>query len=242
MTHDEFDDLSNPYRAPASNFENAPPPPGVPSATRGINLAVDNPWLTIWTRPRATIRGIVDYNPSYRVVPIAIASGILQVVNQMMQKNTGDALPAAGLLGMAAFMGPLAGILQLYIGGWWFSNMGRIFGGRAQSKEVRTVVAWSVVPAFATIPFLVMAIAILGKGMFTAELPDVSDALAAVVLIAFAAIQVIFGIWSAVVFLKGLGEVHGFSAWRALACAVVPGLLLLLIFGIIIGVAMVASR
>jgi hypothetical protein len=199
MSHEEFDDFSNPYRAPISKMEDAPSP-GFSSTTQGINLAVENPWLTIWTRPRATIRGIVDYDPTYRVVPIAAASGIVQTLDRMMQKNAGDMLSLAALIGLAAVVGSLAGLVQLVVAGWWFSNMGRIFGGRADSKQVRTVVAWAVVPSFATVPFLVLAVALLGKGMFTSELPEGTEALAAVVLIALGAVQVIFGIWSAVVF------------------------------------------
>jgi hypothetical protein len=240
MARGEFDDLPNLYRAPYSKLD--APPRGVSSTTRGINLAVDNPWLTIWTRPRATIRGIVDHDPTYRVVPLAMATGVLWAVNQMGRQNAGDATPLAGILGFAAIVGPLAGIIQIYIAGWWFSNMGRIFGGHAQSKEVRTAVAWASVPSFATIPFLAVAIALFGNRVFTKFVPGSSSPLLATTLLGVISIQIIFGTWSGVVFLKGLGEVHGFSAWRALACTIVPGLLFVLILGIIIGVAMVGLR
>ena len=53
----------------------------ISNVTAKIDLSRESPFLTIWTRPRATIRGIIEQNPNYGVLPIAIAGGIIQRFN-----------------------------------------------------------------------------------------------------------------------------------------------------------------
>ena len=48
--------------------------------TPRIDLSRESPFLTIWTRPRATIRAIVNTNPSFLVLPIAMVGGILEAL------------------------------------------------------------------------------------------------------------------------------------------------------------------
>lgn len=241
MATDDFDDLPNPYRPPAARLDDAPSA-GSSFHSQGIDLEVDNPWLTIWTRPRATIRGVVDRDPTYRVVPLAAAAGVNLVLNRLIEQLPIAGLPFSVWIVAAIVLGPLAGLLQLFIGGWWFSNMGRILGGRARSKEVRTAIAWSNVPTLAAAPLLIAALAVLQGNVSAADSPDAGAAAAAVVLFALVPVQTVLGLWSTVIFFKGLGEVHGFSAWRALACAVLPILVVLVPLIVIAGIALVLSH
>jgi len=48
-----------------------------------------------------------------------------------------------------------------------------------------------------------------------------------IALTGFGIVELVISIWSFIVFLKCLGEVHRFSAWKALAAALVPGLILI---------------
>jgi hypothetical protein len=41
-----------------------------------------SPWLTIWIKPKQTIRRIVDSDPQYQVIFLAVLVGIIQVLNQ----------------------------------------------------------------------------------------------------------------------------------------------------------------
>src|SRR5262245_22540383 len=74
--------------------------------TRGIDLSTENPFWTIWLKPRATIRGIVSTNPSLGVLPIAIVGGILEVLQLQSLAFVGDQLSLLSILLIALVFGP----------------------------------------------------------------------------------------------------------------------------------------
>jgi len=68
------------------------------------------------------------------------------------------------------------------------------------------------------------------------------SALTTVILI-FVLIELVIGMWSVVVFLKGLGEVNTFSAWRALGVTLLGGVVIAganMLLGCLLYVALVA--
>jgi hypothetical protein len=216
----------NPYE-PTGILEDVPAK--AKSPTQGIDLSRENPFLTTWTRPRATIRGIVHTDPTLWVTPLALASGIVQTLNNATQRNAGDTLPLGAILGLALVLGPIGGLLSLYIGAFFVGLSCRWLGGRANSTEVRAALAWCSVPTLATIPIWLLQLGIFGREMFTTEMPSVAaNPLLSILVLAIGIIEVVLGIWSFVILLKMLGEVEGFSAWKAL------GALLLLMLAIIV--------
>jgi hypothetical protein len=224
-TFDPPDEL-NPYSPPAAALDRDDVGP---TKTEGIDLSVENPFLTIWTRPRATIRAIVDKYPSYLVVPLAMAAGVVQALDRAAQRNAGDKLPLAGILVMASALGPISGVVGLYIGGALLGWSGRMFGGRAESEEVRAALAWGQVPVLASIPIWLIQLGLIGREMFTTDTPALeANPLLGLALMATGLIEIALAIWCFVVVLKCLGEVHQFSAWRAL------GSILLVVFVIVV--------
>ena len=125
--------------------------------TIGIDLSTENPFLTIWTRPRATIRGIVNTDPRRYVVPLAMAGGIVHMLERAVGRNAGDTLPLATILLFLVLLGPLSGLIGLHLLGWSLGVTGRWIGGRATWEEVRSAVAWSNVPVIAAGPILISA-------------------------------------------------------------------------------------
>jgi hypothetical protein len=184
---------------------------------QGIDLSVESPFVTIWTRPRATIRGIVDTNPRLHVIPIAVVAGIIQDLDRASIRNAGDRLPLSTILTQAIGLGPIRGLVGLYVGAWLLALTGRWLNGRATAERIRAAVAWSFVPTLATIPIWIIQLGVLGREMFTTETPtlDANPALALRFTMIGVA-EIVLAIWSIVIFLKCVGEVQGFSAWRAL--------------------------
>jgi hypothetical protein len=232
ISDDEFGE-PNPYEAPRSQdvFVKSRA-----TETREIDLSVDNPFLTIWTRPRATIRAIVNTDPYPHVIPLAILGGIVQTLNNASQRNAGDKLPLVAILGIALLLGPVGGFTSLFVGGWFLGLTGRWLGGRARPDQLRAVIAWSYVPVLATIPIWIIQLGFLGRGLFTRETPilDANPTFGLVVM-ATGILEVVLGFWSFVILLKGVGEVHGFSAWKALASM----LLILLVVSLVVFVPIV---
>ncbi len=224
----EPDDLigeENPYAAPKVAAAKAYEPP---LATEGIDLARENPFFTIWTRPRATIRGIVNTDPTLHVTALAMIGGILQALDRAAARNAGDNLSIEAILIGALIGGSIGGLIGLYISGWLLRITGHWLGGQAEPEEVRAALAWFTVPVLATIPIWVIQLALLGREMFTSDTPtlDAKPTLG-LALIATGVLELILGIWSVVIVIKCLAEVQRFSAWRALGSIFVVALVIL---------------
>ncbi len=124
----------NPYAAPLVQGETVRP---ARPQTEGIDPAFQNPFLTIWTRPRTTIRGIVDTDSSFHVTSLAAVGGILNVLDRAAQRSAGDQLPFFAILGIAIVLGPMLGVVGLMVGGWILGWTGRWLGGHARPEEMR---------------------------------------------------------------------------------------------------------
>jgi hypothetical protein len=227
VSDDQFREF-NPYEAPRAQDVVVK---SRATETKEIDLAVDNPFLTIWTRPRATIRAIVNTDPYPHVVLLAILGGIVSTLSNASQRNAGDKLPLAVILGIAVFLGPVGGFLGLFVGGWFLRLTGRWLGGRARPDQLRAVIAWSYVPVLAATPIWIIQLGFFGRDLFTRETPtlDANPTLGLIVL-ATRIIEAVLGFWSFVILLKGVGEVQGFSAWKALASM----LLILLVVSLVV--------
>jgi hypothetical protein len=214
MRPDDFGEIENPYAAPLSSSAHEPP---ADRATEGLDPSVHNPFFTIWTRPRATIRGIVDTDPTLHVTGLAVLAGIVRSLDNAARRNAGNNLPLAALMVASLIGGTIGGLLGLYLGGWLFRHAGKWFGGRADSEEVRAAIAWSAVPVVTTLPIGLFQVFFFGKDLFTKDGPKISFSdSSGIVLLATGLIQLILSVWTIVLFLRCLGEVHRFSAWKAL--------------------------
>ncbi len=190
----------------------------------GEPTAAMNPWRSVWTRPRHTVRWVVGTDPRRSVLLLAGLGGIAQALDRASARNLGDRTPLPAIIAAAVVVGPIWGVITLYVGGflvWW---TGRWFGGRGTPAEVRAAVAWSWVPAVAGLLLMVPQLAIFGRELFTSETPVTdADPLANAAMIGFGAIDFGLAVWSVVLLLKCLGEVQGFSAWKAIGNVALAG-------------------
>ncbi|REK09895.1 MAG: YIP1 family protein [Planctomycetota bacterium] len=208
----------NPYDSPRAAIE--PSRPGVVPGYERLN-----PWRSIWTQPRATIRQIVDTNPTNMVVLLAAIGGISQALDQAAARGLGGMIPMPAVLGVALVFGPILGLISLYVGGavLWFS--GRLLGGAANYEHVRAALGWSQVPlAFGLVLWIPKFLA-LGPKLFDGYifgLVPVEQNL----LIATGVAEVVLGIWQLVILINCLAEVHQFSRWRGLGTLLAAGALI----------------
>ena len=207
------------------------------TSTKAIDLSRENPFLTIWTRPRATVRGIVNTDPAFRVMPIAVIGGILEALQLEFTALAGEELNLLTILLIAVVLGPPLGLILLYTGAWIVEMSCRLLGGRADSNQVRSALAWSSVPFLATFPLWLLRLALLGRELFTVAKPSLdSHPALAYILAATALLELILSIWWMVVTVKALGEVQHFSAWRALSSMLLllsPVVILIVILAVV---------
>ncbi len=202
-----------------------------------------NPWLSIWVKPRETMRWIVDTDPTRQVVLLAVLGGIAQFLDRAAGRSLGDTLSVSVILIIALFVGSIGGLISLHIGGALLRWTGSWFGGQATSEEVRAAIAWSSVPTIWALLLWIPELMLFEEELFTTATPRIdANPLLLFFLLGFAAVEVVIGIWTIVVFLKCLGEVHRFSAWKALGATIIPGLILLgVVFACVFGIILTGS-
>jgi hypothetical protein len=181
-----------------------------------------SPWLTIWVRPRRTIRRIVDSDPQHQVILLAVLDGIILVLGQALSKHLGDTLSLPVIFLICAVAGPIVGIALLYVVGALMHWIGGRFGGRGSLAEIRAAFAWASVPSVWSQILWIPQFIIFGKDLFTSATPRIATNLFVTLgLIGLLGVQLAIAPWAFVMFLICLSEVHRFSIWKALATTVV---------------------
>jgi Yip1 domain len=195
---------------------------------RSIDLSRHNPLLTIWTRPRDTIRAIVEKDPHRHVITLSMAWGFVQTLEWAIASRAPDVVPLQMILGLDLILGPLIGLIGLGVLVWSLGLTGRWLGGKATQDELRAAIAWSAVPILAAIPYVLMELMPYAReGIKEQVMPSESQPALRLILMACGFVRLILGMWSFVLLLKCVGEVHRFSAWAALG-SLALGLLLLI--------------
>jgi len=201
-----------------------------------------SPFLSIWVKPRETIRKIVETDPTKHVILLAMLAGIGQALDRASSRNAGDTIPLLAILGVCIILGPIGGIISLYLGGALYRWSGSWLGGKASSEEVRAAIAWSSIPTIFILPLWILELLIFGEEMFTSSTPNIdANPLLLAILLGFAAIELVVGLWALVVFLQSLGEVHGFSGWKAFGTVFLGTLVILVPILCIVGLFVAAS-
>jgi hypothetical protein len=198
-----------------------------------------SPFVSMWLRPRDTIRRIVRGDPSHLVLPLAAAGGLFQTLTRASDKNAGDLLSLPVVLLLAVTLGPVFGIIGLYIGGALLHFTGRWLGGAGSREEIRASIAWGTVPALWGGLLWVPILALAGHAIFRSDFgEDEANAIALLITGGMLLVQAGAYVWSVFTGLHSLAEVQGFSAWRALGNATLGGLVLLVP---VVGVAIVLA-
>lgn len=171
---------------------------------------IGHPWATVWTRPRATIRRIVETDVRYQVTSLAILSGaLIWLERRWSNPSPAPAFPI--LVVMAVIIGAILGVIELYVNGALLKWAGHALGGVGSYAEVRAALAWSRVPVIVAVAIGILAILLGTDGPRLDENREITNSGASLLLL-----HGFLVMWGFVLMLKCVGEVHRFSAWRAL--------------------------
>lgn len=224
----------NPYQSPTAEPEGE----GHGMLTRSDQPL--NPWFSIWTKPRATMRQILDTDPNRMIWVLASITGIGQVFQNASGSGYTGLRSVMIWLAVSVVTGPIVGIVVLLVSAFLFRHTGNWLGGVGDYVSVRSAVAWSYVPGIWAMVLLVPFYGILGTDLLSAG--SWPAGYAGVVAAVVFAVGTAIGIWHMVITLKCVGEAHQFSAWRALGTMIVAGLMIAgLFFGLAITVAIIAA-
>ena len=191
----------------------------------------NNLWLGMWIRPRRTIRQIVQTNTSHRVTLLAAASGVATTLERGTERGAASDTRLGFILFIILVLGPFFGLVTLYVSGSLLRWSVKLIGGQAEVDEVRAALAWSSsVRTISITLLLIPSLLLFGQEVFYRETPLFDTRVqgnpqfalwSTISIVIIAAASIILGLWYIIVFLKALGEVHEFSAWKALFASII---------------------
>jgi hypothetical protein len=212
----------NPYASPTAQLN-----PTLDKPQQDITTSEKlNPWFSIWTKPRATMQHIISTNPTRFVLLLAAVSGFGEALSQASMNATGDQFAWPTIVAMAAILGPIGGLIGLYVIGFLMHWTGRWIGGQASTQHIRSAVAWSSVPMIWALLIWIPKLMLFGQELFTSSGANIeSNPFILSTVVGFGILETVISVWAFVVCLHCLGQVQGFSAWRALVNSILAGLI-----------------
>ncbi len=179
-----------------------------------------NPWFTVWTKPRATMRAILDTDPKRMVVLLAALAGIGGALDMASLWDLGEMFSVPAIILTSICAGSATGIIMLYLSGALLSWTGTWLKGQATARDARAAVAWSTVPEIWALLLWIPELALYGRGLFVSDMSDLyGRPVLILVYLFFILIELIISVWAIIVYIKCLAEAQRFSAWKALVNA-----------------------
>lgn len=183
-----------------------------------------NPWLSIWVKPRKTIRALIDYNVNYRFIILCVIYGFQYMLQAAQFISMGSDSSLWLILLLSIILAIPVGYIAFTFGSFALFLLGKLIKGKGTFKQVRAATYWSSVPMVITIAIWIVLMVVHGNSLFVAGYERGLTGTGITINIVAALIQVIIGVWGLVIFLHALGEVQGFSAWMALLNTFLAGL------------------
>jgi len=191
-----------------------------------------NPFLSVWTQPKETVRQVVETKTIWFAVFIAAFTGIGSALSSMQDSGMTSTVSYGLILFLCFLFGPIIGVISLFLPGVFFTWIGRLLGGTGQMKDMFKAVGVMYIPQIVlTLAYLLFAL-IYGELFFVGPDPNSfsTSSLPFGAYITLLLITIVFGIWSTVVSCKGIGVVHNFSSWRGLGTIlIIAGIALILV-------------
>jgi Yip1 domain len=167
-----------------------------------------NPWVTIWTQPRKTIRVIVENDPKYHFFYLASIYGLQTLLFLMYSFRMFNKENIITILITSIVLSPILGAIFIYYNAWVLHFSGKWLKGKAPFINIRAALSWSKVPN--VIPILMWFILLT----FSSEIITSPSQSATTLFIDL--ISLISGVWILVILIKSVEEVQNFSTWRSI--------------------------
>jgi hypothetical protein len=179
-------------------------------------MSVENPWLSIWVRPRETIRSIVGQNPNRSLWVLAFIYGFTSLLNGFQSVPIANHLGILPMLLISCIFAPLWGYAFFAIWSYVVIWVGKLLKGQADFQSARAAYAWSCVPLIGNIPLWLLIVLFYSHLFFYGIQDQIVMPGAATLLFFILIAKLVFAIWMIVIYLQMLAEVQQFSILRAI--------------------------
>jgi len=196
--------------------------------SRGPVAGGFNPWRTIWTSPRSTVRMVIADDPTQWLWVLLVIGGMSRIMARMSELPIEGVIATNALLSLVFVGGPLAGLLLVFAYGRILHAILRRFGGVATWVAARTAIVWSLAPGLPSIALWAIMIAGYGPNVLSpAALQKTAGTGRHFILAVDYFVQFGLTMWSLVLEIITLADVHRLNPWRVLLAEIGLGLALL---------------
>lgn len=179
-------------------------------------MSDDNPWLSVWVRPRDTIRSILAQNANQSLWILAFIYGFTSLMNCFQSFPIALHLGIVPMLLISVVLAPFWGYLFFAILSAVVVWVGKLLKGQATFKTARAAYAWSSVPLAGNIPLWLLLVFFYSNILFFGLQDQIIMPKAAMIFFFILIGKLIFAIWALVIYLQMLAEVQQFSILRAI--------------------------
>lgn len=201
-----------------------------------------SPLRSVWFNPSQTIARIAHENPGYRIFALSIIAGFAVWPTVALFATEEQQIESGIILSTLLAFGPVAEVLQVFIGAYFIRLTGIWLGGKAGVAAIQTAIVWGNVPIAVLTVFSVLFLGISAAYAEFSDTPlswDQSSLVTAVAWLVFV-FQAVIVTWSIAIFLRGLASVQGYSTGRAAANAVIAWMIpagLIVLAAVVLGYA-----
>lgn len=181
------------------------------------------PWLSIWVKPKQTVRAIINYNVKYRFFVLSLVYGLPTVLQLAQNLSLGSVFSLPAIILFCLILSPILGAIGLLLCTTFLTWTGRwLLGGKASFLEMRCAVSWTNATNLVTVIVWAALIVQFKELIFYEGFVRMPMTMAeSAWLSSYFLIQLIVAIWSFILLLFGVSEAHRFSVWKALLNVVI---------------------
>ena len=189
-----------------------------------------NPWLSILTKPRQTIKAVVEFNANYHLLLLSILYGFSAILGIAQRFKAGEKLDFMSIIIPAIILAPVWGYIIFSVSAWFVYITGKILKGKAKYRHIRAAIAWSNVPSIVSCilwGFLIFSFGGNLFGNFATKETFTTGQVWSIFSVMF--VMLIVSIWSLVIYINALAEVQKISIMKAILNIIMAAVVVLII-------------
>ncbi|WP_271853404.1 Yip1 family protein [Planococcus maritimus] len=186
-----------------------------------------NPFTAIWTRPRETVRYVIEEKRTSFIIILLILTGFAGGLSGASSEE--QIFSAVTVILGSLFLGPLAVFVGVAIASGVYFLFGKLFGGVGTYTEMFRAVTTSSIPQIWLLPMWLIWLLASPATFYMENDPLQTQAdtgIGMVIGFILLAATFVVGVWTFVIQCKAVGEAHRFSAWKGFFVIVIPSVLL----------------
>ncbi|MDG5472579.1 YIP1 family protein [Jeotgalibacillus sp. ET6] len=194
-----------------------------------------NPFLSVWTKPKKTVKEVAEDTSIWFALLITGIAGISSGLSNLQGKSVVNDFSTLSLVLLSIPLGMLMGIATAFLTTVSFTLIGKVFGGKSSLKVMFKGMGAMYIPRMIFSILLLIIVLIAGEQFFIASETEISANSDFGLEIIIAILNAITGIFTIIIMSKGVGVLHQFSSWKGFAVVLITGILAF-IFTLFVGI------